>query len=240
MARGNSLDDVVTNGIGGRRRSRADAELGEDVADVRVDRAATDRERLGDLGVGSLDDQAQHLDLAGCQRQVHVRRTRLDTRDRCGQLGQHGPGPDARLFRCEDAPCLPHRVEAGFAERGAGDGDGAFAPGPVARGRDVTERLGQCRRRPEEPARELRPAGLCGQPPRPCQHVGEPFRYPDVAPQVQACGVVGGGVCCVPADFGRPSQRLQASGDPEPVADLPHPCEGICEERFGLRTVPAR
>ena len=57
LRRGKSSDDVVTHDVGGRGRSRADAELVEDAGDVRVDRAAADRERFGDLGTEPIEEK---------------------------------------------------------------------------------------------------------------------------------------------------------------------------------------
>ncbi len=52
-------------GVGGRLTPSAQAELGEDVADVVFDRLATDEQAIGDLRIGqAVAEQVEHLDLA--------------------------------------------------------------------------------------------------------------------------------------------------------------------------------
>jgi hypothetical protein len=58
----------VLNGVPSRGAAVPDVELVKNRAEVRMDRAAAEKERLGDLGIRHPPGhQAQHLDLSGCQ-----------------------------------------------------------------------------------------------------------------------------------------------------------------------------
>src|SRR5438270_12318886 len=62
------LDQFVLNSVAGGGTARGNPDLAVDRGQVPVDRATTDDQLLGYLGVGqSLGHQAQHLHLAGCQ-----------------------------------------------------------------------------------------------------------------------------------------------------------------------------
>ena len=59
------LDEFIFDSVAGRGIPRSDVQLAEDRADVSVDRARTDHQLFGYLGVSqSYRDQAEHLNLS--------------------------------------------------------------------------------------------------------------------------------------------------------------------------------
>src|SRR5262245_59123352 len=74
---GEGSDQALTEDEGRRGRARVDAELAQDVGDVRLRRAQADAQRVSDLLIGAaLDQQAQDIQLAGCQAAAWRRRWR--------------------------------------------------------------------------------------------------------------------------------------------------------------------
>jgi hypothetical protein len=92
------LNQVVAEGVGDGRGTRVDAELREQVRDVRADGARRDEEHLGHLRGGmARGEQLQHLDLALRQLDPAVRGSIL--RQRRGRNGSRRGVDRGRGFR---------------------------------------------------------------------------------------------------------------------------------------------
>ena len=98
--------EVLAGGVGGRLGPVAQAELGQQVADVVLDRLAGDEQPLGDLGVGQAGpDQLQDLGLAPGQGADPLGAGP----DRRPERPQQGPGGDGVAGRLQPLEVLQGR-----------------------------------------------------------------------------------------------------------------------------------
>ena len=167
-----SAAGFVPGGVRGGLGPAAQAELGEDVADVVLDGLAADVEALGDLGVGqAVAEQVEHLGLAlGQQAAARAWLTRCGRRASAAARRRRrrgGPPRAARTPRARRAPRpspprAARRRGRWRARAGSGRPPSASAPARSRRAPRAGTPADRRRRRPGTPAPGQRGGGQRG------------------------------------------------------------------------------